>query len=115
MAFTKFESKRYEAVARRFVEKHRPPVHVRKQLDLRFRMSGQSVELFEVRPHWKNPNETLENPVAKTTYVKTQEVWKLYWQRADLRWHRYDPVPEVETLEEALDAVKDDRYGCFFG
>ena len=115
MAFTEFESKRYEAVARQFVEKQRPPAHVRKQLDLKFRMNGQSVELFEVRPHWRNPDEILENAVAKTTYVKSQEVWKLYWQRADLRWHRYDPTPEAETLDAVLEAVRKDPYGCFFG
>lgn len=31
----------------------------------------------------------MESPVAKATYVKTQNIWKVYWMRADLRWHAY--------------------------
>ncbi len=115
MTFSDFESKRYESIVQRFVERRRPPVHVRVQLDLGFRMNGQSVLIFEVRPHWRNPNEILENAVAKTTYVKTQEIWKLYWQRANLRWYRYDPAPEHSSLEKALAAVDADQFGCFFG
>jgi len=37
--------------------------------------------------------------VAKTTYVKKSGLWKVYWQRADMKWHSYDPMPEVGSLE----------------
>lgn len=115
MALSEFEKKRYEKLIGEFVERHRPPPHVRKQVDLGFRLKGQSVEIFEVRPMWRQPDKTIEKPVAKTTYVKTQRVWKVYWQRADLKWHRYDPDPEVDSLEEFLDIVDRDEHACFFG
>ncbi len=57
----------------------------------------------------------MEHPVAKATYVKTQGIWKVYWQRADLKWHGYEPDPEVETLQEFLAIVDRDEYACFFG
>jgi len=34
---------------------------------------------------------------------------------ADLKWHRYDPDPEVKSIEEFLALVEKDEYGCFFG
>ena len=42
-------------------------------------------------------------------------MWKVYWLRADLRWHRYDPDAEVASLDEFLAIVDRDEYACFFG
>jgi hypothetical protein len=42
-------------------------------------------------------------------------MWKVYWKRADLKWHRYEPVPEVSAIEKFLAVVKEDEYSCFFG
>ena len=115
MAPSDFEKKKCEKLVGEFVERRRPPPHIRKELDLGFRVKGQSVEIFEIRPMWREPDKIIEEAVAKATYVKTQRVWKVYWQRADLKWHSYDPNPEVNSLEEFLDIVDKDQYACFFG
>ena len=115
MSFSEFEKKKYEKVLGEFIKKHRPPAHIRNEVDLSFRLKGQSVEIFEIRPMWRNPQEKVEEPVAKATYVKTQKIWKIYWQRADLKWHRYEPHPEVNSLEEFLRVVEADEYACFLG
>jgi hypothetical protein len=47
--------------------------------------------------------------------VKTQRLWKVFWRRADLNWHRYDPKPEVASLEEFVALVGADKHACFFG
>ena len=59
--------------------------------------------------------QKIEEAVAKATYVKSKKVWKVYWQRADLKWHRYDPHPEVNSIEEFLDVVERDEHCCFYG
>ena len=115
MAISEFETKRLEHVVSRFIDKRRPPLQVRDELDLGYRISGQSVEIFEIRPWWKDKNEKIEEAVARATYVKGRRVWKVYWQRADLKWHRYDPVSEVDSIEEFLSVVDADEYACFFG
>ena len=115
MAFTEFERKRIDRLAAAFIEERRPPAHIRDQLDLGYRISGQSLELFEIRPLWNDPSEKLEEPVAKSTFVKKTNRWKVYWQRQDLKWHRYDPDPEVDTLEDFLAVVSADEYACFWG
>jgi hypothetical protein len=115
MALSEFEIKKIEKEVESFVEKRRPPPHIRDELDLGFRVKSQNVEIFEIRPLWRHPGEKIEQSVAKATYVKTQKVWKVYWQRADLKWHLYDPDPEVKTLQEFLGLVDRDEYACFFG
>lgn len=50
--FSEFEIKRVEKVVGAFIAKRRPPPHIRKQLDLGFRLKGQSVEIFGIRPVW---------------------------------------------------------------
>jgi len=115
MALSELQRKTAERVVGRFVESRRPPAHIRPKLDLGFRISGQSVEIFEVRPAFEAPKVKREHSVAKATFVKTQGVWRVYWQRADLKWHRYEPSPEVESLEQFVSLVAKDEYACFFG
>lgn len=116
MAISEFETKRCERIVKRYVDGRRPPPHIRPELDLGFRVTGQSVEIFEIRPVWRGaPGEIMEHSVAKTTYVKSTGIWKIYWQRADLKWHRYEPDAEVQSLEEFLVVVERDEHGCFYG
>jgi hypothetical protein len=115
MALSEFESKRVEKLASEYVDAHRPPPHIRSELDIGFRIFDQSLELFEIRPRWDNPKEILEHSFAKTTFVKKTRSWKVYWMRQDLKWHRYDPVPEVASLEEFLATVSEDALSCFRG
>ena len=115
MALSEFETKKIEKEVRAFVDKRRPPPYIRPELDLGFRVKGQSVEILEVRPRWRHPGEKMEHAVAKATYVKTQRIWRVYWQRADLKWHGYEPNAEVDTLQDFLAIVDRDEYACFFG
>jgi len=115
MALSEFELRRVEKLASTFIDAHRPPAHIRAQLDIGFRITDQSLEFFEIRPRWNNPSEKMEEPMAKTTYVKKNKSWKIFWMRQDLKWHRYDPVPEVGTLEEFLSVVAEDAHACFSG
>lgn len=115
MAFTELERSAVEEGLDRFLEKRRPPPDIRSELDLQYRIFDQSVELMEVRPHWEDPDEIMETPVAKLTYVRSRALWKIYWMRQDLKWHGYEPVPQVGTLTKALEVVGEDRYCCFFG
>jgi hypothetical protein len=115
MALSEFELKRAGKAIHAFLEKRRPPARIRHQVDIGYRIEGQSVELFEVRPRWDNPEEKLEHPIAKATYVRTPLVWNVYWQQADLKWHRYQPAPQVGSPEKFLALVDEDKHACFFG
>ena len=115
MVLSEFEFKKVEKAVSRFIEKRRPPPHIRPELDLGFRLSGQVVEIFEIRPIRNNLEEKMEHSIAKATYVKTRAVWKVYWMRADLKWHSYAPVPTVDDIEKFSELVENDKHACFFG
>jgi len=98
-----------------FIARRRPPVHRRDQVDLSFRFDGRSIEILEIRPRWDNSRQRVEEAVAKARDLKSRDVWLVYWQRADLKWHTYDPMPEVKTVDAFLRLVDDDEYAWFFG
>ena len=77
--------------------------------------ASQSVEIFEVRPNWRDKTHLREHPIAKATFNNTNRTWKVYWRRADLKWHTYQPNAEVARIEDFLEVVDKDENGCFFG
>lgn len=102
-------------VMENYLSRNRPPEHIRKQLDLGYKIENQSILIFEIRPQWNNSDIIIEHPAAKTTFVKTTNTWKVYWMRADLKWHSYSPKPVVKSLQEFIKLVEKDEYCCFFG
>jgi len=98
-----------------YISQVRPEPEIRNQLDLNYEINDQSVILNEIRPAWNNPKEIKTFGYAKATYVKSKNVWKIFWKRSDLKWHSYKPKPTVKTLEHFLRLVDQDEYGCFKG
>jgi hypothetical protein len=115
MAFSDFERNVNLGALKWFIEHRRPPEHIRPQLDIGYSVVGQTVDVFEIRPDWQDKSTTRHTPVARVRFVRTQEVWKLYWMRRDLKWHKYEPVPIHSTLKSALSTIHEDAYCCFFG
>jgi len=98
-----------------FIERKRPPEALRSKLDLSYKIEDQSIIVFEIRPVWDKPGETLESPVAKCTFVKAKNHWKVFWFRADLKWHSYESEPSVATLVDFTKLIDEDKYHCFWG
>lgn len=115
MPISEFEVKRCERELEKFLTAKRPPSHVRGQLDFGCRIENQSVELFEIRPELRNPEQKMELPFAKATFVKKEKLWKIHWQRQDMKWRSYKPVPSVQYFEGFLSIVSEDANACFFG
>lgn len=116
MAFTATDT---ETILRQLEEEfwthRRPPLDLRNKVREGQRIDGQSIELFLERPLFDRPEKWIEEPIAKIRYVRSRDVWEIYWQRADLKWHRYEPCPEVESLSAALAEIHEDAHCCFFG
>ena len=116
MAFTELEiSAHMQVLEDSFWAQRRPPLHLRDRIREGQRFTDQSVELFFVRPAYNRPGEEVEEPIAKLQYLPSKQVWCIFWQRADCRWHRYAPCPEAASLAAALSMVNADPNGCFFG
>lgn len=115
MAFNDIEKQKIKMVLDTFLEKRRPPEEIRDQLDLSYRFDNQTVIVFEVRPLFNKPDEKMEIPVAKATYERKSDSWKIYWQRANMKWVSYDPSPVVKSLDEFLRVIDEDAHYCFWG
>jgi Protein of unknown function (DUF3024) len=98
-----------------FLSKKRPPEHIRPKLDIGYKIEEQSIFIFEIRPQWNNPEVINEHLVAKATFVKTKNQWKVFWLRADLKWHSYSPKAIVDSVEEFTKLVEEDKHHCFWG
>lgn len=93
----------------------RPPEEIRNKLDINYKIEGQSIIIFEIRPVWDNPNEKMECNIAKTTFVKKENSWKIFWFMSDMKWHGYKPKPKVNKLKEFIKIIEEDKLGCFWG
>ncbi len=98
-----------------YISKVRPQPEIRHQLDINYEIQDQSIVINEIRPVWNNPNEILTLSYAKATFIKSKNVWKIFWKRADNKWHSYEPNPTVTELVDFLKIVDQDDYGCFKG
>jgi Protein of unknown function (DUF3024) len=116
MALSELEMARVRKSVGAFIEQSRPAPHIRSKVDVGYRILGQSVVIFEVRPVWRGPpGKRMEHGVAKATYVRTRDVWRVFWQRANLKWHGYEPAPEVVSIDDFLFLVRQDAFACFWG
>jgi len=114
MAFSEIEIQRIKKIVGGFcTQKTRPDLKDKLRYD--YILEKQSVFIREIRPMWNNPDEFTKLPFVKMTWVKSQKVWKLYWQRANGKWVQYEEFPQSRDLDEIIQAIDDDVYHCFFG
>ena len=98
-----------------FIELRRPEENIRHLVDLTYKIENQSVRIHDLRPHWKNPELIMEGNVAKATYIKNKNHWKIFWPASDGGWHPYSAQPTVKTISEFTALVAEDKHNCFFG
>lgn len=115
MAFNDLELASIKRSTVAYTKKHGPPAHIQKQLSWDWVIDKQNVLLYEVGPHWQDANKLIRNECVKVTFVRTKNIWQVYWMRADLKWHSYEPNLVVSSFDDFLDVLQADEYGCFFG
>ena len=113
MAFTEIEIHRIDKFVGALCKK--VPESIKDKLRYEYKIKNQDVILYEIRSRWKKPDEQTELPCAKLKFVRNQNVWKLFWQRADMKWHAYGPLKSSRNLTELIAEIDTDPYGCFFG
>lgn len=92
-----------------------PDPAIRAQLRIDYRVEGRAIILFESRPRFHKPEEWGEAQVAKLRYVASRQMWQLFCMHRDLKWHRYELLPESASLAQLVDEVRRDPSGIFWG
>jgi len=104
-----------EKIIEKYVESIRPPVELRKKVDLGYSFENNEVVLFEIRPHWNDETKVHKYPFVKAKYIKSQRAWKIYWLQANGKWESYKPNPIVHSINSFIEIVEEDEHGCFRG
>jgi len=104
-----------EKIIEKYVESIRPPLELRKKVDLGYSFANNEIILFEIRPQWNDETKFHEYPFVKAKYVKSQKIWKIYWMRASGKWELYEYNPTVHSISSFIEIVEEDEHGCFRG
>lgn len=54
-----------------FLERKRPPEHIRPKLDIGYKIEGQSIIIHEIRPFWNDASKIIYPEVAKAIRLNT--------------------------------------------
>ena len=98
-----------------FIEGMRPHKEIRDQLDIGYKYENSVLEIFEIRPHFEIKDKIIYGSFAKTRFIKSRNLWKVYWMRASGKWELYEPNPEVDHIKDFFKIIDEDKYGCFKG
>ncbi len=104
-----------EKTIQNFVEPMRPSEEIRDQLDMGYKYENNIVEFFEIRPRWNDPSIIDHHSFAKAKFIKSRQVWTIYWMNSSLKWKKYEPMPETKTIHKVCEIIKNDEYSVFFG
>jgi hypothetical protein len=113
MAFTETEREEYENLVSKLIESRRMQA-TDNGFDLGYVFNNQSIELFEIHPSTSNEQGFFNSSVAKITFIRTTNIWKISWMRGSLKWQGYRKHPEVKKLSEALFIIAEDEDRLFW-
>jgi Protein of unknown function (DUF3024) len=112
MALNDIERKRVERTVDAYIQKRRPAPHIRPELDIGFRIKGQSVEIFAIRPRWREPGVKMEHPVAKATYVRSRDLWKIFWLEPGEEHCRFLETDSLPGSPPRPSSNTESRHSC---
>jgi hypothetical protein len=114
MAFAELELRRIARTVGEFCRR-KSPLKLRDQVRIEFRVERHEVLIYETRPAFRDPSHWVEHGVAKLRFVRTAGEWRLFWQRASLKWQGYEPLASSRDINDLLVEIDRDAHGCFFG
>ena len=114
MSFEDRDLKRIDRTVGDFCRR-KSPTEDRHQVRIEYRIHQHTILIYETRPAFREPTQRTEHGVAKLRFIRTAGEWRLFWQRASLKWQSYEPLASSRDIEELVAEVERDPHGCFFG
>lgn len=114
MALSEFEQARIKRLFRAYCE-IRIPEPLRTTLRIDFRIGDDDVILYELRPHYQQPDIWYSTAVARFVKQPDQNLWSLYSADRNDQWLPYLPYHGDRNIEKLLAVVNDDPLGLFWG
>ena len=104
-----------EIQLKKYIEKIRPPKEIRDEIDVSYSFKNKIVEIYEIRPKWDDKNILQNFPIARAKFIKSKNIWRVYWMASNEKWIKYEPRPEVNNFSEFINILENDKNGCFWG
>jgi len=96
--------------------KKRVPAHVLDKVNLSYKISGNSITIFENRAPWhKDMKEWTSMPIAQIRYNEKTGEWTLYCADRNNRWHKYEGLLPTKNIDQILAEIDRDPTGIFWG
>ena len=115
MAFSEFDKNRMEKIVGRYIEENRPPVSIRDEVDLSLKLKVNALKFLKLDLYVITPRKKYKSLSQKPFLRIAATCGKCFDRELDLKWHRFDPDPKVDPIDDFLKFVEEDQYSCFFG
>lgn len=79
---------------------------------MEYRIDGSAVTIIARWPKIKSPGEFRDVPIARFRYVRSIDVWALYWEDRG-QWHLYRHAPPTRDLRALVAEVERDPNVVF--
>ncbi|OGS46246.1 MAG: hypothetical protein A2539_02645 [Elusimicrobia bacterium RIFOXYD2_FULL_34_15] len=94
---------------------NRIPEHASDMVKLDFKIKGNSITLFEMRPAFDKTNEWVDIVIAQFRHNPENSFWTLYCADRNSKWNRYIDTDPTEDFDKLLKEVEKDPTGIFWG
>lgn len=115
MAFTEWQQAEIKTAADKYLGRRNEMIgeHL-DQVKCEYKIEGQSVIIYEYRKQFQGDGY-IDMEIAKVTYRKTSNDWKLFWMPSDLKWHVYEQDMIHEDIFSVFKCVDEDECCAFWG
>ena len=114
MAIPALEKQAAEIKLKSYLEEKCPP-ELWDQVKLVYEAKGQSITVFEKRPHWQEPTEITMSPVTKFSYNNKDRIWSILWCDRNSKFHNFDPPIRSKKFDDLLKVLDRDETCIFWG
>lgn len=91
------------------------PREIRDELQLTYKLRGNTATLIERRPHFRDRTIWTEVKVAQLRFDPDAKRWSLYCSDRNGRWHFYDDAPPSANLDDLIAELDRDPTCIFWG
>ena len=86
-----------------------------EQIEYETRVFRNNITAYEKRHFYKDPTEMTSLAIFQVRYTDYDRRWHLFWMRKFNVWWPYIPDQPVLSIEDCIQEVERDRWGCFWG
>lgn len=94
---------------------NRVPKDLRREIGFLVKAQYNRITASEKRPLFSKPSQTSCIEIFQVRYTDFDNRWHLYWMRKFHKWWPYIPQEPIYTIQDCLEEVKADAWGCFWG